>query len=84
MGGLVLGLAVKEMRLHTSDCAVFNMPAMPPDPCDCGAADHNANLQGMIYSPEASDDHPLGDWQTKLAIALFVLVVVGLVIWIWP
>lgn len=25
------------MATHTSDCAVHNLPAFEPGPCDCGA-----------------------------------------------
>lgn len=27
-----------------------------------------------VYSPEDSDDHPWGDWQTKLTAALIVVL----------
>jgi len=25
--------------VHASDCAIHNGPALPPGPCNCGAAD---------------------------------------------
>ncbi len=38
---------------HTSDCAVHNMPAYPPGPCDCGL---EARKQQRIQSRMAEID----------------------------
>jgi hypothetical protein len=46
--GAVLALAAAEEinlsqesvpRIHNSDCAIYNEPAFPAGPCDCGAAE---------------------------------------------
>ena len=33
-----------SFRIHASDCAMHNAPAMPPESCDCGAGgdEHDA------------------------------------------
>ena len=40
--------------------------------------DDEANEAGMIYSPEATDGHPWGDWPTKLVSAGIIIAVVVL------
>lgn len=37
-----------------------------------------------IYSPEASDGQRFGDWQTYLAVGLFVLICGALAAWWAP
>jgi len=44
--------------------------------------DEEANIRGMIYLPEASDDHPLGDWQTKLASTILLMLLLLGLLWL--
>lgn len=40
--------------MHASDCAVYNAPALPVGPCDCGVEPHThawkwANINNVDY-----------------------------------
>jgi hypothetical protein len=42
--------------VHASDCATHNGPALPPGPCNCGAAD--AALKWLRHAIVSEEDEP--------------------------
>lgn len=58
--------------LHDSDCAAHNGPALPVEPCDCGAADivptlkncaQRCQYDGDLFDDQGIEDRRDASWQ---------------------
>ncbi len=55
------------MKGHWSDCAVYNEPALPAGPCDCGGFDESEDVGESAVVLRSELPGILGDFLRKAA-----------------
>ncbi len=59
-------LAGAGLHVHYSDCAIYNAPAMPVGPCDCGSLiltpDESQRARELRRDPDSEDNERFASW----------------------